>query len=88
MNLTACPPSNALEAKIAAGVALVTTTFIDALGRFAKRWEELDHIDVVFEDGTNMSLTKAEWSALPLATRELIQTTQSGTVPNPTASNA
>lgn len=86
--MSECPPSNALEAKLATGATIATTTYIDALGRFAKRLEELDRVSVVFADATVLELTKAEYCGLPRATRELLQRQQSSTVPNPTASNA
>lgn len=88
MTETPCPPSNALQAKIDTGATIATTTFIDEMGRFAKRWEAVEVVAVVFEDGATFDLTRAEFKALQRATRELLMRQQSGPVPNPGASNA
>lgn len=86
--MNACPPGTAFQQYLAAGNVMATTTYIDALGRFAKRWADLAFVVVTFQDGVVYELTKAEYQALPRETRELMQRTQSGPVPNPDASNA
>jgi hypothetical protein len=84
----ACSVATAFEAYLLAGNSMSTSTFSDEYGRFAKSWDAVERVDIVFTDGTSFVLTKAEYRALPRATRELVERTQSGTVSNPTASNA
>jgi hypothetical protein len=84
----ACSVATAFEAYLLAGNTMANSTFSDEHGRFAKTWEAVERIEIVFTDGASFVLTKNEYRALPSATREQVERTQSGTVPNPTASNA